>query len=474
MSPKSREPLADVIVGLEAAVSAWEAEVTVSMMLGELTTQAMRDVVDTLAQHTPPHAYAALRTMAVLAPRDVASYADDAAARVPSGDAPGWVAELGKAVPGSCHVASDEFGETRVVLCEFSYPDGAHPHGVFAVIDATRHGAVTTLVVDDDPPGKRRRRFEKDAKRRGGSVREVSAAEGGALLRDGIASFRKNGADASVMSSSLYLATARAAVLAPDVIGAEKPWPEPVRLELVDEFLDSPQAAQLRDPLSLMVPRVLVTNCVENLGCDPTLIGPLVLERLLVEVLPRTVLAPDWFGEAIPPAVRAWTEWLAERNKLSGSSRRRLMSSLRLSLLRFSKAWYGPNAHPLRRYVDDLSDADAVVERRVFAIPAPSDRVFGTVDGGSTVELDAASEGDRALIAALEVSARGLSQLRIPSYVAVTRQLWDNDPPAVWEAACRMRDAGRSREAVLDRLARVWDSAGADDDRYAAALRTLS
>jgi hypothetical protein len=37
-----------------------------------------------------------------------------------------------------------------------------------------------------------------------------------------------------------------------------------------------------------------------------------------------------------------------------------------------------------------------------------------------------------------------------------------------------MRDAGGSREAVLDRLARVWDSAGADDDRYAAALRALS
>jgi len=472
MSPKSREPLADVIVGLDTAVSAWEAEVMVSVMLGELTAQAMRDVVDTLAQHAPPHAYAALRTMAVLAPPDVASHAADAAARVPSGDAPGWVAELGKAVPGSCRVAGDEFGETRVVLCEFSYPGGAHPHGVFAVIDETRHGAVTTLVVDDDPPGKRRRRFEKDAKRRGGSVREVSAAEGGALLRDGIASFRKNGADASVMSSSLYLAAARAAVPAPDVIEAEEPWPEPARLELVDDFLDSPQAAQLRDPLSRMVPPMLVTNCVENLGRDPTLIGPLVLERLLVDVLPRTVLAPDRFGEAIPPAVLAWTEWLAERNKLSGSSRRRLMSSLRLSLLRFSNAWYGPNAHPLRRYLDDLSDPGAVVERRVFAIPAPSDRVFG--GESSAVELDAASEGDRALIAALEVSGRGLSQLRIPSYVAVTRQLWDNDPPAVWEAARRMRDAGRSREAVLDRLARAWDSTGADDDRYAAGLRTLS
>jgi hypothetical protein len=392
---------------------------------------------------------------------------------------------------GPCFVASDEFGETRVVLCEFSYPDGANPHAVFAVIDEAWHGAISALTLDDGPIGKRRRKLEKDARRKGGEVREVTAAEAGALLRDGIASFWKKGpapgADARLPRSDLDLAAARAAVLAPgaaDVIPAAERWPEPARLELVDEFLDSPYAAGLVDPVSRMVPRVLVTNCVLNLGCDPTLIGPVVLERLLLGVLPRTLLAPDRFGEAIPPVVEAWAEWLAERNKLPASSGRRLMRRTRLTLLRFARIWYGPDAYPMRRYVDDLSDSDAadgsvigeVVERRSFAVPAPSDRVTGPVSGDalSAGELDAASEGDRALIAALEVSARGLPQPRIPAYVTVTRQLWDNDPPAVWEAARRMRRAGRSREAALDRLARTWERAGADDDRYDAALRKLS
>jgi hypothetical protein len=393
-------------------------------------------------------------------------------------------------VPGSSFVASDEFGESLVVLCEFAYPGGANPHAVLAVIDEAWHGAISALTLDDGPIGKRRRKLEKDTRRKGGEFREVTAAEAGALLRDGVASFWKKGsapgADVRLPRSDLDLVTARAAVLAPgapDVITAEERWPRPARLELVDEFLTSPYAAGLVDPVSRMVPRVLAADCVQSLGCDPTLIGPVVLERLLLRVLPRTLLAPDRFGEAIPPVVEAWAEWLAERNQLPASSRRRLMTRTRLTLLRFARIWYGPDAYPMRRYVDDLSDSEAadgaviseVVERRRFAIPAPADRVAGFVPGDtlSAGELDAAVEGDRALIATLEVSARGLPPQRIPSYVAVTRQLWDNDPPEVWEAARRMMDADRSREAALDRLARAWERAGADDDHYAAALGEL-
>jgi hypothetical protein len=403
------------------------------------------------------------------------------------------ITELGAAIPGSCYVATDAFGETRRLLCEFSYPGGASPHGVFAVIDEAWHGAVSALTLSDDGTAdKRRRRLEKDAKRMGGSVRVASSAEAGALLRDGIASLEKNGpplgTDMSEVRSGLSMAAARAAILAPgasEAVTAEQRWPESARLTLVDEFLASPRAAALRDSASRMIPGVLAMNCVRNLGCDPTLIGPLVLERLLLDVLPRTLLVPDRFGEAIPPAVEAWTEWLTERNKLPASARKQLTLSTRHTLLRFGRIWYGPDAEPLRRYVNDLSDtaaADrsvvaAVIDRRRFAVPSPADRVTGLVADGASIapaELDATAEGDRALITALEVSARGLPQYRTPSYVAVTRQLWDNDPPAVWESAQRMRAAGLPRENVLERLAGAWDTAGADDDRYEAALRELS
>ena len=46
-------------------------------------------------------------------------------------------------------------------------------------------------------------------------------------------------------------------------------------------------------------------------------------------------------------------------SELTDRSRRRLGFSLRATLVRFAGAWYGPGAHPLRRYLEDLNDEDA-------------------------------------------------------------------------------------------------------------------
>jgi hypothetical protein len=70
----------------------------------------------------------------------------------------------------------------------------------------------------------------------------------------------------------------------------------------------------------------------------------------------------------------------------------------------------------------------------------------------------------------MAASARAVPQQRFPSFAAVVQQLWDGDPPQVWQAARRLRDAGRSRHRVLDRLARTWDAHRGDDQRYVAAL----
>jgi hypothetical protein len=122
-------------------------------------------------------------------------------------------------------------------------------------------------------------------------------------------------------------------------------------------------------------------------------------------------------------------------------------------------AWYAAGAHPLRRYLEDLNNEDAstgdvvnaVSERRVFAVPLPAGRVDGLAeesDGSrrKASELDAAVSGDRTLITVIEASARGVPQHRFPSFVTVALQLWDGDPLEVWQAARRLRDAGRSRD----------------------------
>jgi hypothetical protein len=514
----------------ESVPSAFQAEVATSVVLGnmteagtkqgvkpeatrELLVEAIRHVVEGLERHTPPYAYPVLQALAVLAPPEVVEYAAEAAAELagdrgarpgaddgtapPAGGAPPWVDDLARVTPGACYVTEDEFGETLAVRCEFSYAGSAEPHCVFGVIDRAWHGAVTTLVVSDEPGDKQLRRMAKDAKRKGSEVREVSHAEAGGLLRDAIASFWKYGAGPGadlgerygLLCSSLAIASARAAALAPGAAvtdAAAERWPTEARRALVEDFLASPQAAELRDPIARKVPHMLAMCCVGHLGCEPVLIGPSVLERVLVDALPRAAIAPDRFGKAVPQAVRAWTDWLAERNKLTDRSRRRLGFSLRATLVRFAGAWYGPGAQPLRRYLEDLNDEDAstgdvvnaVIERRVFAVPLPVERVDGLAeesDGSrrEPSELDAAVQSDRTLITVMEASARGVSQQRFPSFVTVVQQLWDSDPPEVWEAAWRLRDAGRSRDWVLDRLARTWDAHGGDDERYVAALKEL-
>jgi hypothetical protein len=268
------------------------------------------------------------------------------------------------------------------------------------VIGRAWHGAVTTLVVADEPADKQLRRMEKDARRHGSEVRQVSHAEAEGLLRDAIASFWKYGAGPGTDLGEGTACCARAwrwrapgrrcwAPSAAAVTDAAERWPAEARRALVEEFLASPQAAELRDPFARKVPHLLAMCCVGHLGCEPVLIGPSVLERVLENALPRATIAPDRFGKAVPQAVRAWTDWLADRNKLTDRSRRRLGFSLRATLARFAGAWYGPGAHPLRRYLEDLNDKDAstgnvvnaVVQRRMFAVPLPAERVDGLARG---------------------------------------------------------------------------------------------
>jgi hypothetical protein len=108
---------------------------------------------------------------------------------------------------------------------------------------------------------------------------------------------------------------------------AAERWPAQARRALAGEFLASPQAAQLRDPIAHTGPHLLAMCCVGHLGCQPVLTGPSVLERVLVDALARAAITPDRFGRAVPQAVRAWADWVAERNKLTDRSRRRLGSA---------------------------------------------------------------------------------------------------------------------------------------------------
>lgn len=73
--------------------------------------------------------------------------------------------------------------------------------------------------------------------------------------------------------------------------------------------------------------------------------------------------------------------------------------------------------------------------------------------------------------------------LHIAVHEVIANQLWDDDPPEVWQAARRLLAAGHERHDVLHALAgaasqEIWhllhDRTPFDRKRYVRALRKLS
>lgn len=72
--------------------------------------------------------------------------------------------------------------------------------------------------------------------------------------------------------------------------------------------------------------------------------------------------------------------------------------------------------------------------------------------------------------------------LHLAIHEVVATQLWDDDPPEVWETAVRLRSEGYERHEILHMLGRavsdqVWaalhEDVGYDRDRHVSALRAL-
>jgi hypothetical protein len=73
-------------------------------------------------------------------------------------------------------------------------------------------------------------------------------------------------------------------------------------------------------------------------------------------------------------------------------------------------------------------------------------------------------------------------RLHLTMHEVVATQLWDGDPPEVWETAVRLRDAGYERHEILHMLSRpvsdqIWaalhDDEPYDRARHVAALHAL-
>jgi Domain of unknown function (DUF1841) len=133
-------------------------------------------------------------------------------------------------------------------------------------------------------------------------------------------------------------------------------------------------------------------------------------------------------------------------------------------------------------------------ERRAFVVPPAT----GELDGIDLALLDPDDRDDRRLLIEAEhpelrealeqdeeivVGGEPMNpRLHITMHEIVANQLWDGDPPEVWQTARRLLAAGYERHEVLHMLASVvatemWGTvalgAQADRTRYTTALDEL-
>lgn len=142
-----------------------------------------------------------------------------------------------------------------------------------------------------------------------------------------------------------------------------------------------------------------------------------------------------------------------------------------------------------------MSGRRDAASRRTWAVPPAS----GTYDGIDLAFLDPSDPDDRHLLIlaehpevhdairrdADEVEVDGLvfnPRMHISVHEVVANQLWDGDPPEVWETARRLEAAGYERHEILHMLGstvteELWHMHRArqryDRERHLSALRAL-
>jgi hypothetical protein len=133
--------------------------------------------------------------------------------------------------------------------------------------------------------------------------------------------------------------------------------------------------------------------------------------------------------------------------------------------------------------------------RLAFAAPA----AHGAFDDIDLALLDPADEDQRALLIRaehpdlteaiergdeeIEIDGQAINpRLHLTIHEVLAKQLWENDPPEVWQTARRLLDAGYERHEILHMIGsalvpRLWEllheSAPADSEGYLRALQLL-
>ena len=130
-----------------------------------------------------------------------------------------------------------------------------------------------------------------------------------------------------------------------------------------------------------------------------------------------------------------------------------------------------------RRFVAD-PDVLAALDMRVADLVDPDARSFVIRQEHPEFENALSDDVDEIDLGYGTINPR----LHLAMHEVVATQIWEGDPPEVWETAVRLRDAGYERHEILHMLSRpvsdqIWaawhDEQPYDRARHLAALRAL-
>jgi hypothetical protein len=428
---------------------------------------------------TPP-ALALLRALAVVEvtaeQREAASTA--AAALAAGGVAePPWAAEIGRVRVGECWRLADVYGDQASLLMTFGY--GRRRHGLVALVDFNHLGGWVKDLFVTAEPGVTLRELRKVASSEPlATLEQVDPPEARRLLEDGLAATDATWQPEVSPELRQYRALALArcrAMPAPDRAGEpEQEVGETEREAIVDEFLASPQARGLPDAeTARYCARLLVDFGADYDDGKPLRVSPAKIEGFLHDWVPAKVMLDDTDRQAMPAVVAAWVRWAGERTRLPAEALAELVGVATECGEHFAEVYEeAADASPLQLFLQGLDTSGGLagvqdaVDRRMFAMPFFGTRIgdedFPELDPGNADERRLLIEGEHPeyhaalLDPAFDGEVDGVNpRLHLAIHEVIANQLWDDDPPEAWQAAKRLRDAGRDRHDVLHELGGV-------------------
>jgi hypothetical protein len=372
---------------------------------------------------------------------------------------PEWAASIGRVTPVEAWRRHDVYEDTETIAVSYAYPEAEH--AVLVQVDRCREPTVlAAMIVGDMAKLRSVLGDEQDPLVR---VEPLGLADARARMAAALAR-TDDGADAELSENSIVsLPIARTRLRRLPAEGGSEPrrYDAADRSAAVAEFLAGPHAAEAgAEKTTRFWAEVLAGYSAHIPGDPPSRVGPLKLSQVLLSYVPRSFALTDEQRAGMAAAVTAWTRWAATGQQLPEAALADLDERLPAMLARFDEAYDDPGAALARGYLADVSatttDTAALAEalnRRALAVPPPGQRG----DDESLRWLDAADPGSRRTLLEREYGEceppEGMNRADfLAAAVRVCEQLWQDDPPELWQRAQRLSAAGTANHDIVHQL----------------------